>query len=80
MARKKNKDDQIIVRIDMENGIPRVRQVLGKELKQVVKTHQKSKLPTFSLENLNRVVTILEDMNRIVDPRTISVVNNPSDK
>jgi hypothetical protein len=80
MVQKTNKDDQIIVRIDMENGMPRVRQVTGEELKQFVKTRQKSKLPTFSLEHVNRVATTLENMNQAVDPRTIRVVNNPSAK
>jgi len=69
MAQKKN-NDQILVRIDMENGIPRVRQVTGEELKQFLKTHPKLKLPTFSLADMNRAVTTLEEIN----PSTI----NPS--
>ena len=80
MAQQTNNEDQIIVRIDMENGIPRVRQVTGKELKQFVKTHQKLKLPICSLEEVNRVETTLEEMTQVVDPSTISLVNNPSVK
>ena len=76
MAQKTNKDDQIIVRIDMENGIPRVRQVKGKELKRFLKTHQKSKLPTYSLEQLSRVAATIEDMIRVPDPKTMSPVND----
>ena len=75
---QKTKEDQIIVRIDMENGIPRVRQITGKELKRFYKTHQKSKLPTFSLEQVNRIATTLEGINQIVDPSTIRIVSDPS--
>lgn len=77
MAQKMNKD-RVLVRIDVENGIPRVRQVTGKELKQFLKTHPKLKLPTFSLADINRAVTTMEGMSQAVDPSTISVMNNPS--
>jgi len=77
MAKKKNRD-QIIVRISMENGVPRVRPLTAKEQKQFIKTHPKSKLPTFSLSDVNQGMTNLEQMAQIMDPRTISVVNDPS--
>jgi hypothetical protein len=78
MVQKTNKDDQILVRIDMENGIPRVRQVTGKERKKFFQTHQKSNLPTYSLDHMDQILMTREEMNRIVDPSTIS--NNPSAK
>ena len=76
MAQKANKDDQVIIRIDMENGIPRVRQVKGKELQRFLKTHRRSKLPTCSLEQLSRLSTELEDLNRGADPKTMSAVSD----
>jgi len=39
-------------------------------------THPKSKLPTFSLSDVNQAMTKLEQMNQIMDPRT----NEPSSK
>ena len=59
--------DQVIVRISMENGIPRIRQLTGKERKQFTKTHPKSQLSTFSLEEISRITD-----------RTMSVVNDPT--
>ena len=69
MAKEETRD-QIIVRISVENGVPRVRPLTVKEQEQFIKTHPTLKLPTFSLE----------EMNQIVDPRTISVVTDPSAK
>ena len=67
-----------VVRIDVENGVPLVRQVSGEELEQFLKRHPNLKLPTFSLADINRAITTSEDTNSLVDPRTISVVNDPS--
>jgi len=77
MAQETNKD-QIIVRFDIENGIPRVRQVTGEELKRLLKTHQTSKWPSVSLEDINRFATALEEMNGGADTRRMSLVDNPS--
>ena len=65
-------DDQIIMRIDVENGVPRVRPLTAEEQKQFTKTHPGLKLPTFTVDEINRIA--------MSDPKTISVVNNPSVK
>jgi hypothetical protein len=89
MARKKNRD-QVILRISMENGIPRVRPLTAREQRQFFKTHPKARLPTFSLEEIERGLEEIEKEvgttpprsqspeNLITDPRTISIVNGPS--
>jgi hypothetical protein len=69
MAKRENRD-QVIVHISMENGIPRLRQLTPNEQKQFFKTHPKSKLPTFTLDHLNRIL--------MTDPSTISLGNDPS--
>ena len=68
--------DQTLVRIEMVNGVPRVRQVTGKELKRFLKTHPNLKLPTVSLTDLDKFATTLE--SQVADPATISVANEPS--
>ena len=77
MAQNLNKD-QILVRIETVNGVPRVRQVTGKELKRFLKTHPNLKLPTVSLTDLDTFATTLEGMSQVADPTTISVANEPS--
>jgi hypothetical protein len=71
MAQKMNKN-QIIARISMVNGVPRVRLLTAKEQRQFIKTHPNLQLPTFSLEDVNQGLTMLEAML----PRTA----NPSDR
>ena len=70
--------DQTLVRIEMVNGIPRVRQVTGKELKRFLKTHPNLKLPTVSLTDLDNLATTVEGMSQPADPTTLSVANEPS--
>ena len=89
MAKKKAKN-QIIVRISMENGVPRVKPLTAEEQKQFVKTHPNLKLPTFRMAEIQRGLEELEKQlgmthpkspslqSRMVDPSTISVVNAPS--
>ena len=74
MAKEEDRD-QIMVRISIENGVPQVRPLTAEEQKQFLKTHPKSKLPTFSLQE---IVDGLQELNRMIDPSTISVVNDPS--
>jgi hypothetical protein len=65
------REDQIIVRISIdENGVPRVYPLTAKDQKQFLKTHPKLKLPTFTVEEINRIA--------LTDPTTISLVNDPS--
>lgn len=86
MAKDKARD-QIIVRISMENGVPRIRPLTAKEQKQFLKTHPNLKLPTFSLAEMQEGLKELEKQlgmthpksssfqNRMTDPRTISVMD-----
>src|SRR5262249_54382093 len=69
MAKHKTRD-QIIVRISLENGVPREQPLTAKEQRQFTKTHPNLKLPTFTLEEINRIA--------MSDPSTISVVDEPS--
>jgi hypothetical protein len=77
MAKAKNKGE-VIVRISVEDGIPRVRPLTAGEQRQFLKTHPKSKLPTYSLGEIERMVNSLEQINRITDPKTMSVVTRAS--
>ena len=74
MAKEETRD-QIIVGISIENGVPRVRPLTAEEQKQFLRTHPKSKLPTFTLQE---IVDGLQQINRMIDPSMISVVNDPS--
>lgn len=84
------KDNQIIVRISMENGVPQVTPLTAQEQRQFIKTHPNLKLPTFSPEDIERGLEELEKQfatthpklqspeSHITDPRSISLVNAPS--
>jgi hypothetical protein len=61
MSQEKNKD-QIIARISMENGIPKVMPLSAEEQRQFIKTHPNLQLPTFSLADIQQATTILENM------------------
>jgi hypothetical protein len=89
MAREKNRG-QVILRISMENGVPRVRPLTAREQEQFTKAHPKAKLPTFSPEEIRRGPEEIEKelgtthprsqspANLITHPMTISVVNDHS--
>ena len=68
MAKKKN-PDQVIVRVSMENGVPRVRPLTTQEQRQFLKTHPTSRLPTCSLADIERMTESLEETIRTIDPR-----------
>ena len=74
MAKEETRD-QIMVRISIENGVPRVTPLTAEEQRQFIKTHPKLKLPTFSVQE---IVDGLQELNRMIDPSMISVVNDPS--
>jgi hypothetical protein len=40
------------MRIDIENGVPRVRQCTAEEQEEFLRTHPNVKLPTYSLEEV----------------------------
>jgi hypothetical protein len=89
MARKKNKN-QVMVRISMENGTPRVRQLTAKEEKEFYKAHPNVRVPTYSLGDIQRGLEQIEnELGRmrpksksqetpIPDPSTISILGDPS--
>jgi hypothetical protein len=82
------------MRLDIENGVPRVRQCTGEEEEEFLRTHPNVILPTFSVEEVNRLALRgLEELeklfgtthpksqsleNRITDPRTTSPLGGPS--
>jgi hypothetical protein len=82
MSKDKNRH-QIIVRISIENSVPRVRPLTAREQEQFLKTHPNVQLPTFSPEEVMRG---LEELvlthatspsleNRLIDP---SMTSDPS--
>jgi hypothetical protein len=90
MARDKNRH-QVMVGISIdENGVPRIRPLSAKEQRRFHKTHPNVILPTFSAAEIQRGLEALEEQlgtthpkspslqSRMVDPSTISVVNDPS--
>ena len=91
MAWKKNKN-QVIVRISVENGIPRVRQLTGEEEREFYKKHPNASLPTFSPEDIERGLEAIGQQfgtthpksqspeSLIPDPSTISILNDHSAK
>jgi hypothetical protein len=76
------------MRLDIENGVPRVRQCTAEEEENFLRTHPDVKLLTFSVEEINRLALRgLEELekqfgtthprspsleNRVIDPTTIS--------
>jgi hypothetical protein len=84
------------MRLDIENGVPRVRQCTAVEEEEFLRTHPNVILPTFSVEEVNRLALRgLEEIekqfgkthpkspsleNQLTDPTTISLVNGPSAK
>ena len=53
--------DKVLIRIDMVNGVPRIRTVTGKELQRFLKTHPNAnKIPTVSLSELEKATSMME--------------------
>jgi hypothetical protein len=61
MAKKKkwhqNQDGQIMVRIDIENGVPRVRMLTAQEEREFYRTHPNVSLPTYSVDYINQITS-----------------------
>jgi hypothetical protein len=82
------------MRLDIENGVPRVRQCTAEEEEEFLRTHPNVILPAFTVDEINHLALRgLEELekqfgtthpkspsaeNRITDPTTIRVVNDPS--
>jgi hypothetical protein len=89
MARKKSKN-QVIVRISVENGIPRVSQLTAKEEEEFYKKHPNVELPIYSPEDVRRGLEEVEKEvgtthpesqspeKLIPGPSAISLVNDHS--
>lgn len=61
MAQNMNKD-QVLVRISMVNGVPKVTPLSAEEEEQFFKTHPNANVPTFSPADVNQGLTMLEAM------------------
>jgi hypothetical protein len=82
------------MRLGIENGVPRVRQCTAEEEEEFLRTHPNVILPTFSVEEVNRLALRgLEELEKqfgkkhpkspspgdqITDPSAVSIVNDPS--
>jgi hypothetical protein len=82
------------MRLDIDNGVPRVRQCTAAEEEEFLRTHPNVKLPTFTVEEINRLALRgLEELEKQVgttqpkspspggqmtDPRTTSPLGGPS--
>lgn len=86
--------DKTLMRLDIENGVPRVRQCTAEEEEEFLRTHPNVILPTFSVEEVNRLALRgLEELEKqfgtthpksqspgdqTTDPRTTSPLGGPS--
>ena len=86
--------DKTLMRLGIENGVPRVRQCTAEEEEEFLRTHPNVILPTFSVEEVNRLALRgLEELEKqfgkthpkslslgsqMTDPSTISLVSDPS--
>ena len=95
MAKKRRgtrgRRNKTLMRIDIENGVPRVRQCTAQEQEEFLRTHPNVILPTYSVEEINRLALRgLEELekqfgktpptspsleNRVIDP---SMTRDPS--
>jgi hypothetical protein len=54
------------MRLDIENGVPRVRQCTAEEEEEFLRTHPNVILPTFSVEEVNRLALRgLEELEKL---------------
>ena len=53
--RGRGRRGRTLMRIDIENGVPRVRACTVQEQEEFLRTHPNVKLPTYSVEEVNRL-------------------------
>ena len=53
--RGRGRRDETLMRISIENGVPRIRQCTAQEQEEFLRTHPNVILPTYSVEEINRL-------------------------